>query len=161
MARTLINNSSSKKQADEMASKMGKRNKILRSLSGRSWGPEERDPSPTLCVGVYLSRSRLQPCCLGTSCSTIHTRNPGEETKHRCTYNHRMCARHSDSATAGGGRPHEDPGSGGHTDSDTIRLPDNIPSKSTATGTDLKIKFAEFKKPEKKMCPPERQQPAS
>ena len=36
----------------------------------------------------------------------------------------------------------------------TIRLPDNIPSKSTATRTDVKIKFAEFKKPEKKMCPP-------
>ena len=43
----------------------------------------------------------------------------------------------------------------------TIRLLDNIPSKSTATRTEVKIKFAEFKNRKRKCAPPERQQPAS
>ena len=140
-----------------MASKMGKRNNILRSLSGRSWG-QKKETLRQLYMSYTLAAADYNLAAWGPAAppSTLEILEKKQNIAARIITG---CApdtpivpllaeaglmKIQDRVAIQTVIQHEK----------TIRLPDNIPSKYTATRTEVKIKFAEFKKPEKKMCPP-------
>jgi len=146
-----------KKQADEMAAKMEKRNRILRSLAGRTWG-QKKDTLRQLYISYNLAAADYNLAAWGPAAppSTLDILEKKQNVAARIITG---CApdtpiipllaeaglmKIKDRVAIQSTLQHER----------TVRLPGDIPSKITAERTNVKLKFAEFKKPEKNMLPP-------